>query len=211
MMISNSPFDKIRAKRRTSPVFGIAVAAAVLVLFALVAVFRSPLTDLFWTLAGPVMSARYAADASDASLQALLADRESLYRENLDLKARLGRADVPAVRILGGVLLRPPTTPYDTLVIDAGRQEGVAEGDLVSAGGTALVGTVTELNERTARVTLFSAPGAAYDALLHGTIPVSVGGQGGGSLAGAVPAGTAVRAGDTALPPGLAGGGGSGR
>lgn len=203
-MISNSPFDRLRARRRT-PVRGMVVVAAVVIVVGLAVLFRAPLTTFFWSVIGPVMTARYAI-GPDASTAALLADRETLYQENLDLKARLGRTDTVPVRILASVILRPPSTPYDTLMIDAGAGSGVAQGDLVSAGGTALIGTVTHVYEHTARVTLFSAPGETYDALLRGVTPVSIGGEGGGSLVGAMPAGTAVKAGDTVLVPGIAGG-----
>ncbi len=165
-----------------------------------------------------------------ASTTAALLDRDHLYAENLDLKQRLGR-DAHMQTILAGVLLRPPGIPYDTLVIDAGTQQGVAEGDLVSAGGTTLIGTVATVYDTTARVELFSAPGKTFDALLltsnattvtpadanassttlvqhmgDHTIPVSVQGQGGGSFVAQVPAGAHVSVGDSVLFPGVAGG-----
>ena len=131
----------------------------------------------------------------------------------MELKARLGR-DAEVKRILAGVLLHPPATPYDTLVIDAGEAEGVAVGDVVSAGGTVVLGTISEVYTHAARVVLYSAPGQKYDAFLHhtnpsgtgGTVPLAVEGQGGGSLQARLPAGTPVSAGDTALLPGIAGG-----
>jgi cell shape-determining protein MreC len=141
-----------------------------------------------------------------ASTTALLADRDVLYAENLELKSRLGRPGVAPRRILAGVMLRPPATPYDSLVIDAGAAEGVVEGDIVSAGGTVVVGSISEVYEHMARVTLYSAPGNEYEALLNGTLPTTLSGQGGGSLVAQVPAGTTVAEGDTAVLPGITGG-----
>ncbi len=204
MMISNRA-SAAASRARRGRLFGF---IAVLLLIGVVAFWRAPLSSMLWRVIGPVMLSRNALSpnvAELASTTALLADRNALYAENLDLKARLGR-DVGVTRILGGVLLRPPETPYDTLVIDAGFAEGVAMGDLVSAGGTTVVGTITDLYTHTARVTLYSAPGEKYDGLLRGSIPIAVEGQGGGSLRAQLPSGTDVASGDTVSLPGVAGG-----
>jgi cell shape-determining protein MreC len=182
--------------------------AAVIFFISIAALWRAPLSGLLWSVFAPVMQTRFVGDAS-ASSTAALADRDALYRENVELKARLGRT-VSVRRILAGVLLRPPATPYDTLVIDAGSAEGVAAGDLVSAGGMTVIGSVSEVYAHSSRALLYSAPGASYDATLRfaegGSIPVLVEGQGGGSLEARVPAGTAVTVGDIATLPGLGGG-----
>ena len=128
-----------------------------------------------------------------------------MYKENLDLKNRLGR-DAAVQTVLAGVVMRPPAVPYDTLIIDAGTAQGVDAGDFVSAGGTALIGTVLQTYATTARVELFSAPGETYQAMLNGNTPVTIAGQGAGSLIAQVPAGTVVAVGDTVVFPGVAGG-----
>lgn len=182
-----------------------------LVLLAAAAAWRGSLSGAFWQLVSPVMRARFATDdaaAAAASTTAALADRDALYAENQELKRMLGR-DAASKSILAGVILRPPATPYDTLVIDAGFSENVARGDEVVAGGTAIVGIVTDLYTHAARVTLFSAPGQRYDGLLHvnagaRTLPVAVEGQGGASLTAKVPAGTSVVPGDYVTLPGVA-------
>jgi len=205
MMISNRTSAPIvRARRARFVAFCVLV-----VLLAAAALWRAPLTQLLWSVAAPLMHFRYGGtglEAELASTTALLADRNALYQENLDLKARLGRPGIAPVRILGAVLLRPPATPYDTLVIDAGKEEGAVVGDYVSAGGSALVGTISEVYAHAARVRLFSAPGEKYNALLRGSVPLSIEGQGGGSMVAQAPSGTVVSAGDTALVPGIAGG-----
>ncbi|MBY0473400.1 hypothetical protein K2Q00_03960 [Patescibacteria group bacterium] len=167
----------------------------------------------------PLQRARVGLDSSDnqrlraelASTTALLADRNALYQETIELKNRLGRlpAQTSGERILAGVLMRPPAIPYDTLLIDAGETEGVHSGDFVSAGGTTRIGTVGEVYGHTSRVILFSAPGQTYDALLHLSsttqiVPVSMQGQGSGSFVGQVPAGTPVKVGNSIVFPGVA-------
>ncbi len=213
MATSPSPFDRIKRQQRSSRAWLLWAALAAL-LVAAGAFFRQPATSLFWQAMAPVMSVRQALGAGEVSnlraqlaqMQARLADRDLLYKEVLELRERLGRADAPQARLLAGVLLRPPWTPYDTLLVDAGEDLGVVQGAFVSAGGQGLVGRVSEVYATAARVELFSAPGVSYQATLNGTLPVAVEGQGGGSLRAEVPAGTQVAVGDTVSFPGLMGG-----
>ncbi len=174
------------------------------------------LESALWTLIAPLQRLHIGFGATEnallraqlASTTARASDRDLLYRENLELKNRLGR-DAGKITILAGVLLRPPAIPYDTLMVDAGEAEGVHVGDFVSAGGTTRIGMVGEVYAHTSRVILFSAPGQTYDVLLHlasttQVVPVSMQGQGSGSFMGQVPAGTPVRVGDSLVFPGIA-------
>jgi len=188
------------------------LVAFIVLLFAAVQ-WRSWFSGAAWAVMAPIEQARISVDASDnqrlraelASTTALVADRNALYQENLELKARLSR-DASIQTILAGVLMRPPATPYDTLMVDAGSAEGVAQNMLVSAGGTTLIGSVDAVYAHTSRVILFSAPGQTYQVLLQGSVPVEMQGQGAGSLVGQVPAGTPVAVGDALLFPGIASG-----
>ncbi|MEK7613230.1 MAG: rod shape-determining protein MreC [Patescibacteria group bacterium] len=201
-----------RKKSAVSPSTFI-LTALVLVIVVIVGVWREAAARVLWSVAEPVMHLRNALQSSEAevlraelvSTKAKLADRDVLYAENLDLKKRLNR-DANTRTVLAAILMRPPGVPYDTFVIDAGAREGVAVGDLVSAGGTTLIGTVSNVYNGTARVVLFSAPGTSYQGQIAGRIPISVEGQGGGSLRGQVPAGSVVHVGESVLLPGIAGG-----
>lgn len=214
MAISPSPFDRIHKTRRTSSRAWLIWALVLVVLIAVVILWRGQLAGAFWQVWAPVARVREALGQTEASrlkaelarAQAELLDRDELYKETIDLRARLGRTDAPGTRVLAGILLSPPWSPYDTLVIDAGLAHGIKAGDLVYAAGQALIGHVSEVYATTARVELFSAPGASYQALLRGEIPLALEGQGGGSLRAEVPAGTQVAVGDTILLPGLWGG-----
>lgn len=198
-----------------SPRFFISVLVCVALLGAGIFWHRA-LESVFWSVMAPLERARMGFGSSDntllraelASTSALIADRNALYQENLELKNRLGRVGTASV-ILAGVLLRPPAIPYDTLLVDAGEVEGVHAGDFVSAGGTTRIGTVGEVYAHTSRVILFSSPGQTYDALLHlasttHVVPISMQGQGSGSFMGQVPAGTPVKVGDSIIFPGIA-------
>lgn len=201
----------ISPNRKRRGTFGTGVAAGVVILCILLAVvLRSQLSSLFWRVAAPILSLRNSLGSTEvsvlqgelASTTAALADRNSLYAQNLQLKQLLGRSVVNHT-VLAAVLERPPEIPYDTLMIDIGKQNGVAVGNLVFAGGNTVVGTVSEVYDTTARVTLLSAPGESYDALLGGSVPITLVGQGVGSMSGEVPANTTVTVGEPITLPGM--------
>ena len=105
MILSRMSAADARAKR--TRLFGV---AAVLVALGAAALWRAPLSEVLWRTLTPVMNARFGSDASSTnppSLISVTAEREALYQENLDLKARLNRG-ARVGRILGAVLLRPP-------------------------------------------------------------------------------------------------------
>lgn len=200
-------------RKRTSPSTVLLFALAAL-LVVLCIVFRQPISGLLWRGLAPILSARDSWSAGTvaqlqaklASTSAALADRNALAAENAQLRAELGRPD-SVQKILAAVLEQPPGTPYDTLVVDAGKAEGVVLGARVSAGALA-VGTVDEVQPHSSRVVLYSAPGQTYQAVLlsaGASVPVAIEGQGGGSLVGHVPAATAVAVGDTVQFPELGG------
>lgn len=146
--------------------------------------------------------------ATLASTTAALADRDLLYSQNSELKKMLGRPQT-STRVLGVVLLRPPGLPYDTLIIDSGTNSGIVVGDLVFAGGSVAIGEISDAYTTTSRVSLFSAPGRTYEAQVApkatagSVMPLTLAGQGAGSLSGEVPAGSAVSVGDPVVIPGL--------
>lgn len=185
------------------------------VVAAILVVWRAPLTGLFWFTFAPLFSGIQSVTSQSeldtlrhelAATQALVADRELLAKENSELKARLGRVPMGETTLLAAVLIRPPATPYDTLILDVGLNDGVALGDIVFAGGELAIGKVTEVYRSTSRATLYSAPGQTHDALISnagGTIPIVVEGQGSGSFTGKLPQGVMVAAGDSAYFPDL--------
>jgi cell shape-determining protein MreC len=216
-MISPNPFDRSQKNRRRSPwtlrIFLIAVALAFCVVGI---VWQNFFAGMLWQIGAPVLGLRNQfsqtqvslLEAQLASTSAALADRDALYDQNIELKKMLGRPQT-STQVLGAVLLRPPGLPYDTLMIDIGAQNEVVAGDIVFAGGTAAIGEITNVYPTTSRVSLFSAPGRTYDAQVSskGAIgvvtPISLQGQGAGSLSGEVPAGSNAAVGDSVVVPGL--------
>lgn len=189
--------------------------AVLVLLFGAVVLWRQEVSSVFLRFTAPALALRSRVGTADASLaQALAAataakaDRDVLYAENMDLKNRLHRNAGRAVT-LAGVLLRPPAVPYDTLVVDAGAREGVVVGSTVAAGGTAVIGSVVEVYDTTSRIRLLSAPGNTYEGTLllaDKTIPLTIEGQGGGSMRAQIPAGSGAVVGNSVVLPGVFGG-----
>jgi len=216
-MISPNPYS-VRSSRRKSRLGGWLIALACVVMVVLILYWRAPLSSFVLRLVSPAFVVRNSLHTSEvaalqtalASTTAALADRNALYQENQSLKQLLNRSDARS-EVLAGVIMRPPATPYDTLLIDAGKNQGVAVGALVYGGGTLVIGQVSEVFDTEARVTLLSAPGRDYDAEIAPTatpgsiIALPLVGQGGGSLMGQVPAGSTVKVGDSILVPGVEG------
>ena len=108
--------------------------------------------------------------------------------------------------VVAAVLARPPQSPYDILVIDAGSSDGVAAGHMMFMPEGPLVGLVTDVNVSSAKVKLLSAAGEKTAALLerHG-VPVTLEGAGGGNFRVTVSRETEVEVGDRILSADISG------
>ncbi len=108
--------------------------------------------------------------------------------------------------VIASVLVRPPQSPYDSLIIDAGSNAGVRSGAAaVTPEGIAL-GVVAEVYPKESRVKLLSSSGEKTEAILerHG-VPVALEGKGAGNFRIVVPRETAVEVGDKVLTAGTPG------
>jgi len=216
MMISPNPYERSQKnRRRSSLAVPVATAALIIIICIAILVWQKQFAGVLWQIGTPVLRlhntltdttvARLQAEL--ASTTAAIADRDALYMQNIELKKMLNRPQT-STQVVAGVLLRPPGLPYDTLMIDAGSENGIVAGELVFAGGSAAIGDISDVYTTTSRVSLFSAPGRTYDAQItpkaaSGVIPLSLAGQGAGSLLGQVPAGSSAAVGDPVVLPGL--------
>lgn len=80
-----------------------------------------------------------------------------LLEENKELKALVGRQDTPIKFILANVLVKPNLSPYDSLVLDVGKEEGVKRGDKVVFNNV-IIGELGEVYPQTAFAYLYSSP-----------------------------------------------------
>lgn len=128
-----------------------------------------------------------------------LAERDTLARENAELKASLGRSDGERFT-LAAVISKPPHSVYDTLIIDGGSAAALALGQVVYANGEIPIGAIAEIFPHSAVVKLYSAPGEQTEARLSpSNVDITLVGRGGGNFSVMVPHDLPVAAGAAVL------------
>ncbi len=127
-----------------------------------------------------------------------------LLDENKKLKEILGRKNKNQNFILSGVLSKPNKSLYDTLLIDAGQNEGIIVGRVVYGLGNVPIGRVTEVYPATSKVILFSSPGEKTEVVLSGKdIFAEIVGRGGGNFEVTLPREIALEPGTALTLPGI--------
>jgi cell shape-determining protein MreC len=154
----------------------------VVALFVVALAFIRPpfLTSIFLTIARPLHLVRQDATGSAATVFDGFRSNTKLAEENARLVDELQKAQIKAQLfdemrkgiqengiiatssrgLTARVLASPPFSPYDTLVLDAGRDAGVSLSDAVSYDETVALGVIDTVVETTSRVKLFSSPGS---------------------------------------------------
>ena len=131
---------------------------------------------------------------------ALTAQNQMLAAQVASLSALLGdaRPATPAAEgLVLSVVMRPPESPYDSLVVAGGSAEGVARG--MEAFGNSLVpiGTVESVSTHFSRITLFSSPGTSLAAWVGANrVPLTLSGAGAGAFTANAPRAANIAAGD---------------
>lgn len=127
-------------------------------------------------------------DRLQAENAGLVAENAALAAQTHDLQALLGGRQSPPKEIVAGVLAGPPVAPYDVLIVDQGKADGVTvDAPAYGQGGTP-VGRVGVVEAHTARISLYSAPGAATDGWLgDNRVPVTLKGIGAGAFEASMP------------------------
>jgi len=123
---------------------------------------------------------------------------EEQSRENRLLEL-VGRKQEPKI-VIAAVLTYPPQTPYDIIIIDAGSNDSVTVGSEVSLPEGPLLGKVTEVFSKSAKVKLFSSSGEETATILErNDVPVILVGSGGGNFRISLPRDIEVEIGDMIL------------
>ena len=105
--------------------------------------------------------------------------------------------------VTAGVVARPPESPYDTLVLAAGSEDGVRLGMEAFGEGNVPLGIVSSVLARFSRVTLLSAPGISLGGWVgHGHLPLIIKGSGAGAVTASVPRSAGIVVGDIVSVPG---------
>ncbi|MCC7436514.1 hypothetical protein IT402_01405 [Candidatus Nomurabacteria bacterium] len=101
-----------------------------------------------------VVSLQTTLDKQNASLVAL----SSLEKENENLKAQLGRSFDKDTGVLARVIFTPNRSLYDTMILDAGSDEGIEQDQIVYAFGDTALGTISDVQNKSSTVLLYSSP-----------------------------------------------------
>lgn len=126
----------------------------------------------------------------------------ALRAENEELRSLAGLVDDESFGLSAAILSSFSTSPYGTFVIGAGSRHNVREGAVVLTPGGFVLGTVRDVQDRTATVESLFAPGKEIEAAVN-DVPILLRGRGGGNARGEAPREAPVRIGDVITVPEL--------
>ncbi|MFZ2522869.1 MAG: rod shape-determining protein MreC [Minisyncoccia bacterium] len=129
-------------------------------------------------------------------------DYDLLQKENDSLKSQIGDSN-QSKKIVVEIVSKPPQSPYDTFVLDAGIAEGVKQGSKAYISDKMIVGIVKESYLHTSIVELFSTQGIDSTVTMVRTgDSFVITGLGGGNYKLEIPKDADVVWGDTFIYPG---------
>ncbi len=135
--------------------------------------------------------------------EAKISNYNSILDENNSLKATLGRVGENQNLILASILSKPNQSPYDTLIVDVGKNAGILVGQKVFAEGVVPIGKVGEVYQSSAKVILYSNPGEKTDVIVPGNVSMQVIGRGGGNFEMILPRDFVIAQGAEVVLPGI--------
>lgn len=144
---------------------------------------------------------------------ARMSNYDSVVAENAGLKEILGRMNSKASMTLAAILSKPNQSIYDTLIVDAGTEQGIKEGNIVFALGNVPISRVDTVYSNSSKVVLFSSAGETTQATVslgHGltgeavkNVSLELIGRGGGNFEMIMPKDFTLQKEDQAVMPGL--------
>ncbi len=223
-MRTNFPLRNRATRNYKKPIFVVAL------IFVFGAIFFSFSSGLVLRVFTPIWNGQNFISKGLNSLYLFFHTKDSLVKENQALKEKinsdlillsssqtladsqeyllksLGRRASKS-GLVASVLVHPPETPYDVLVIDVGTDDGVSVGQGVSlsADSTVMIngpkiGTISEVFKKNSKVKLYSANGEKTNAVLErNAVPVVLLGRGGGNFEFSLQREVAVSVGDKIL------------
>lgn len=121
-------------------------------------------------------------------LKETIRDLELQLQENTFLQEQ----EIQTTMAVAQIYAKPPASPYDTFLVNKGRNDGLNEGDTLYASERIAIGIVEDSNREYARVRSFSYPGMEIDALLETGIQVTLRGEGAGYFTAELPSSVEV-------------------
>ncbi len=142
-------------------------------------------------------------ELSSAKLE--LKTLDLLKRENEELMVQMGRETTrKASSTIATVLSGPNVPPYESLIIDIGKNSGVVVGDRVIYQPNILLGEIVSVANNSAKVKLYSASGVLTDVFVpsDNLVRAVAVGYGGGTFSIELPSSVSVEKGMQILIPG---------
>lgn len=207
----------IEVRQRTLILAGVIL---VLLFILMVPPVRSVVSRGIYAVAPGMWDTRTALGSTWSFFRERMHTQNTLATENKDLKDRLERMEVQVLdrnllaekvavleeslgrtpvdnRITAYVLAGPGRSPYDTLALDVGSDDGVMVGQYVTYVGAGLIGKIVEVYPSSSKAQLFSSYGGEVSVLIgKDAIPVTAEGRGMGNFKAIVPASSLVLEGD---------------
>jgi cell shape-determining protein MreC len=128
---------------------------------------------------------------------------KEVIQQNEQFKELLGRSEGVS-RVVASILRKPPFSPYDSLVLDAGLEQKVSVGDKVYGPGQVLIGDISEVYKTTSKAELYSSPGKETPVLVGSRNVSSIAiGKGGGNFILSLPVEVGIEKGDIIKAPSI--------
>lgn len=131
-------------------------------------------------------------------LEAELAWLPTIEDENAKLTEMLARKKETIQLVMARILVKPNESVYDTIIVDAGTEDGITVGARAYSRGDIPIGTIDEADPRSAKIKLFSTSGEITKAVIVGKdIFIDLKGQGGGTFETTLPRDVVIEKGTT--------------
>ena len=137
------------------------------------------------------------------NIKLIMSDYQILKSENAELKEILGRIPEENNFILGNIITKPNHSPYDTFIIDIGKDNEIKEGNVVYAVGNLPIGNISKVYDKTSLVSLYTNPKQKTEGFIIETnVSVELVGRGGGNFEMIIPIDLQVEKGTIIYIPG---------
>lgn len=214
---SQTNLDRIRVLRTTT------IVVSVLVIAFFATPFLRPVSVAFIT---PILSGQTVLQRSlswlpsiwqeKAELQDIITTLQQKLLKTPDTQAELRRLQEENSRlrqilhipdqkkVAASVIGRPPSLPFDMIIIDQGSDAGIELHAPVYSNDSEVIGITTQVTDRSAHTTLFTSPGFTTPVFLpHSNILTTIEGLGGGVARVTVPQNIPLSFGDVVVLPSI--------
>lgn len=128
---------------------------------------------------------------------------DSLAKEHEEILKTYNRSNIEN-KVLASVMVKPPQTPYDTLILDVGSENQASINNRVYGIGGIVLGIIDEIGKKTSRAVLFSNPDRETRVIVERTDQnITLIGKGGGNFEAEVPQEVDVLKSDTLVLAGI--------